>query len=75
MQEQAIKEKVKERYAKISLAGNSESSCAPTNNWSSRGVVSGLQMAKNIGYDVKELEDNSDGRIMTSVVAKAKALK
>jgi arsenite methyltransferase len=29
MQEQAIKEKVKERYGKIALTGNSESCCAP----------------------------------------------
>ena len=30
MQEQAIKEKINERYGKIALEGNPESCCAPT---------------------------------------------
>ncbi|MGB6531105.1 MAG: hypothetical protein WBF33_23605 [Candidatus Nitrosopolaris sp.] len=30
MQEQTIKEKVKERYGKIALTGNSDSCCMPT---------------------------------------------
>jgi hypothetical protein len=57
MQEQAIKEKVKERYKKIALEGNSESCCAPSLDCcDSRTVFSVVQMAKNIGYDTKELE-------------------
>jgi hypothetical protein len=50
MQEQAIKEKVKE---KIALTENSESCCAPTECCA---VISAVQMAKNIGYDTKDLE-------------------
>jgi arsenite methyltransferase len=66
MQEQAIKEKVKERYGKIALTGNSESCCAPTDNCSSRGMISGLQMAKtkNIGYDTKELQSVPESSIL-----------
>jgi arsenite methyltransferase len=64
MQEQAIKEKVKERYGKIALTGNSESCCAPTDNCSSRGMISGLQMAKNIGYDAKELQSVPESSIL-----------
>ena len=63
--EQQIKEKVKERYGKIALAGNSSKGCCPPNEdccGSSGGTSSGLlatspiQIAKNIGYDIKELE-------------------
>jgi arsenite methyltransferase len=50
MQEQAIKEKVKE---KIVLTENSESCCAPTECCA---VISAVQMAKNIGCEAEELE-------------------
>ena len=57
MQEHAIKEKVKERYGKIALTGNSESCCTPSIECcDSSAVISAVQMAKNIGYDTKELE-------------------
>jgi 2-polyprenyl-3-methyl-5-hydroxy-6-metoxy-1,4-benzoquinol methylase len=57
MQEQAIKEKVKERYKKIALEGNSENCCASsTECCDSSELISAVQMAKNIGYDTKELE-------------------
>jgi arsenite methyltransferase len=54
MQEQAIKEKVKERYGKIALTTNPESCSAPTCD--SSEVISAVQIAKNIGYDAKDLE-------------------
>ena len=59
MQEHAIKEKVKESYGKIALIGNFESCCAPTN--SCHDVMS---VAKNIGYDVKELKSVPESSIL-----------
>ncbi len=59
MQEQEIKEKVKESYGKIALTGNFETCCAPTD--SCQGVMS---MAKNIGYDAKELESVPESSIL-----------
>jgi hypothetical protein len=57
MQQQAIKEKVKERYGKT---GNSENCCMPTEccggSSSSEVMTYAVQIAKNIGYDAKELE-------------------
>src|SRR5215467_476678 len=64
MQEQVIKEKVLERYGKIALTGNSESCCAATNCCSGNEMISTLQMAKNIGYDVKELEAIPESSIL-----------
>jgi len=55
MQEQAIKEKVKKRYGKIALTTSYECCCAPTESYSSE-VISAVQIARNIGYDAKELE-------------------
>src|SRR4051812_30336093 len=56
MQELAtdIKEKVKERYGKIALTGNSDCCCVPCecNDQES----SPIQTATVIGYDIKELE-------------------
>jgi arsenite methyltransferase len=66
MQEHAIKEKVKERYGKIALSGNSsEGCCAPTECCSgSSSVTSSIQIAKNIGYDTKELESIPQSSIL-----------
>ncbi|MGC1932693.1 MAG: arsenite methyltransferase [Candidatus Nitrosopolaris sp.] len=64
MQEQAIKDKVKERYGKIALTGYSENCCAPTDCCSSSEVISAVQMAKNIGYDAKELEAVPESSIL-----------
>jgi hypothetical protein len=55
MQEQAIKERVKKRYGKIALTTSYEGCCAPTESYSSE-VISAVQIARNIGYDAKELE-------------------
>jgi arsenite methyltransferase len=56
MKVQQIKEKINERYGKIALEGNSESCCAPTECCGGSEAISAVQMAKNIGYDAKELE-------------------
>ncbi len=64
MQEQAIKEKVKQRYGKIALATNSESCCAPTESCDSSEVISAVQIAKNIGYDAKDLEAIPESSIL-----------
>jgi hypothetical protein len=79
MQEQAIKEKVKERYGKIALAGNSESCCMPaeccgggssssnssnSSSSSSEVMTSAVRIAKNIGYNAKELEAVPESSIL-----------
>jgi len=65
-----IKERVKERYGKIALAGNSsEGCCAPSECCSSTKSISvttysPVQIAKNIGYDTKELESIPESSIL-----------
>ena len=57
MKGQQIKEEVKERYGKIALAGkSSEGCCAPSECCGSGSETSLMQIAKNIGYNVNELE-------------------
>src|ERR671917_2476805 len=59
MQEQQIKEKIKERYGKIALTGN-ETCCAPTiefkGGMSGSSCCSPSDTASVIGYENKELE-------------------
>jgi SAM-dependent methyltransferase len=50
----SIKQKVKERYGKIALVGNTESCCMPGSSCCDPG--SPAQSAKIVGYDEKELE-------------------
>ena len=75
-----IKEKVKERYGKIALVGNSDSCCMPST--SSSNCCSGssnsdnsssvytivnsslLSIAKSIGYDAKELESIPESSVL-----------
>ena len=67
MKDEQIKERVKERYGKIALTGNSESCCAPTEccgGDSSISEISPVQIAKNIGYDAKELESVPESSIL-----------
>jgi len=65
MKYQQIKEKVKERYGKIALAGNSEG-CFASTECCVGGVslTSSVQIAKNIGYDAKELESVPESSIL-----------
>jgi arsenite methyltransferase len=60
MQVQAIKE----RYGKIALTTNYESCCAPTESCDSSEVISAVQIAKNIGYDAKDLEAVPESSIL-----------
>ncbi len=65
MKYQQIKEKVKERYGKIALAGNSEGCCASTECCvGGVSLTSSVQIAKNIGYDAKELESVPESSIL-----------
>ncbi len=65
-----IKEKVKERYGMIALAGNSsEGCCTPSECCGSSKSISvttysPVQIAKNIGYDTKELESIPESSIL-----------
>ena len=64
MQEESIKEKVKERYGKIAQTGTFEGVCATTECCCSSEVFSAVEMAKNIGYDAKELESVPESSIL-----------
>ena len=68
MKEQVIKEKVKERYGEIALTGNSlQGCCGPTEcciDNSTVSVTSPLKIARNIGYDIKELESVPETSIL-----------
>jgi arsenite methyltransferase len=66
MKDEQIKERVKERYGRIALTGNSESCCAPTEccGGGSISEISHVQIAKNIGYDAKELESVPESSIL-----------
>jgi len=66
MKDEHIKERVKERYGRIALTGNSESCCAPTEccGGGSISEISPVQIAKNVGYDAKELESVPESSIL-----------
>jgi arsenite methyltransferase len=51
-----LKERVKERYTKIALIGNSDCCCMPEECCSSNDSSSPVQTATTIGYDIEELE-------------------
>ena len=55
MKDEQIKERVKERYGKIALTGNSENCCALTECCGEGCIseISPVQIAKKIGYDAK----------------------
>ena len=59
-QEQYIKEKVKERYGKIALTGDSDCCCVPgeccSDNNNNNNCPSTIKSAKLIGYDTKDIE-------------------
>src|SRR5213593_812191 len=50
----SIKQKVKERYGKIALVGNTKSCCMPGSSCCDPG--SAAQSAKIVGYDAQDLE-------------------
>src|SRR4029078_9181284 len=74
-----IKEKIKEKYAKIALFGNSDSCCMPSissssccssSNSSSKttiensSLLSSAAAIKSIGYDAKELESIPESSVL-----------
>src|SRR5918999_489696 len=67
MQEQQIKEKIKERYGRIALTGN-ETCCAPTIEFNSSKSESSCSCSTdsltNIGYDNKELDSIPEASIL-----------
>jgi arsenite methyltransferase len=67
MQEQQIKEKIKERYGKIALTGT-ESCCAPTVEFKGSKSESNCSCSTasltNIGYDNKELKSIPEASIL-----------
>jgi arsenite methyltransferase len=66
--ESEIKEKVKERYGKIALLGNSDSCCMPSSSsecCSDKTVTdSAIFSAKSIGYNLSELESIPQSSIL-----------
>jgi arsenite methyltransferase len=68
MQDQVIKEKVKERYGRIAVSGNSlQGCCGPTeccSDESTTSLIPPLQIAKNIGYDSRELHSIPESSIL-----------
>jgi ubiquinone/menaquinone biosynthesis C-methylase UbiE len=72
MKEDIIKQKVKERYGKIALVGSSsEGCCAPSeccgsssSNDDNQMVMSPLQIAENIGYNVNDLNSIPESSIL-----------
>src|ERR671915_1574825 len=67
MQEQRIKEKIRERYGKIALTGT-ETCCAPTIEFNSSKSESSCSCSTdsltNIGYDNKELDSIPEASIL-----------
>ena len=67
MQEQQIKEKVKERYGKIALTGNFDCCCCSgvsQEEYASENVPSPMQSVKAIGYDAKDIESIPETSIL-----------
>jgi arsenite methyltransferase len=63
-QEQYIKEKVKERYGKIALTGNSDCCCVPGECCNDSSQSSAIESAKLIGYDAKDIQSIREASIL-----------
>ncbi|MFL6471335.1 MAG: protein-L-isoaspartate(D-aspartate) O-methyltransferase, partial [Nitrososphaeraceae archaeon] len=66
-QEQHIKEKVKTRYGKIALTGNSDCCCVPgeccsDNNSNNR--PSAIESTRLIGYDTKDIDSIPEASVL-----------
>jgi arsenite methyltransferase len=64
MQEQYIKEKVKERYGKIALTGNSDCCCMPGECCNDNSEPSAIESAKLIGYDAKDIDSIPEASVL-----------
>src|SRR5919202_188926 len=68
-EQQYIKEKVKERYGKIALTGNSDCCCMPgeccsDNNNNNDNHTSAIESAKLIGYDTKDIDSIPEASVL-----------
>ena len=67
-QEQYIKEKVKERYGKIALTGNSDCCCIPgeccSDGNNNNNHLSAIESTKLIGYDSKDIESIPEASVL-----------
>jgi arsenite methyltransferase len=67
-QEQYIKEKVKERYGKIALTGNSDCCCMPgeccSDNNNNNNRPSAIESTKLIGYDTKDIDSIPEASVL-----------
>jgi arsenite methyltransferase len=63
-QEQYIKEKVKERYGKIVLTGNSDCCCMPGECCNDSSQPSAIESAKLIGYDSKDIDSIPEASVL-----------
>jgi arsenite methyltransferase len=66
-QEQYIKEKVKERYGKIALTGNSDCCCVPgecCNETNDSNHHSAIESTKLIGYDSKDIDSIPEASVL-----------
>lgn len=60
-----IKEKVKERYGKIALVGNTDDCCTPSECCNPNEIVDNkLRAAKAVGYEAKDLESIPQSAIL-----------
>jgi arsenite methyltransferase len=64
MQEQYIKEKVKERYGKIALTGNSSCCCMPGECCNDGSQPSVIESTKLIGYDAKDIDSIPEASVL-----------
>jgi arsenite methyltransferase len=66
-QEQYIKEKVKERYSKIALTGNSDCCCVPgecCSDNNNNNSPSAIESTKLIGYDIKDINSIPEASVL-----------
>jgi arsenite methyltransferase len=64
MQEQYIKEKVKERYGKIVLTGNFDCCCMPGECCNDSSHPFARESTKLIGYDTKDIESIPEASVL-----------
>ena len=64
MQEQYIKEKVKERYGKIALTGNSDCCCMPGECCNDTSQSSAIESIEHIGYDRQDINSIPEASIL-----------
>jgi arsenite methyltransferase len=67
-EEEYIKEKVKERYGKIALTGNSDCCCIPggccSDGNNNNNHLSAIESTKLIGYDSKDIESIPEASVL-----------